>query len=237
MHTWQADLLDIAEQATSEQVVFANVSDAARQLGFEFCAYGLQLPYPLSSPRIVWLNNYPPAWREHYLAQGYLGLDPTIAHGRRSQRPLLWDDAVFAATPRLWHEARAAGLRVGWAQSSLDARGVGGMLTVARSAEPLGALELAAREHRLKWLASLAHLTLSRVVGDRLRLETTEALTPRECEILKWTADGKSALEISHILSLSKTTIDFHIRNAIVKLQTANKTAAVVRAAMLGMLI
>ncbi|TJZ67445.1 autoinducer binding domain-containing protein [Chitiniphilus eburneus] len=237
MKTWQADLLDLAERAGCEQAVFARVEQAARELGFEYCAYGLQLPYPMSSPRIVWLNNYPPSWRDHYLAQDYMALDPSIHHGRRSQRPLLWDDALFAGTPRLWSEARAAGLRVGWAQSSLDARGVGGMLTVARSGEPLGEHELAAQEHKLKWLASLTHLTLSRIVGDRLRNETTEALTAREQEVLKWTADGKSAAEISDILSLSKTTIDFHIRNAIVKLQTANKTAAVVRAALLGMLI
>ncbi|MBF3912595.1 LuxR family transcriptional regulator, partial [Burkholderia pseudomallei] len=31
-------------------------------------------------------------------------------------------------------------------------------------------------------------------------------------------------------------TVNFHVKNAILKLRTANKTAAVVRAAMLGLL-
>ena len=52
---------------------------------------------------------------------------------------LVWTDKVFAATPALWDEARDHGLRVGWAQSSLDGFGVGGMLTLSRPTEPLGA--------------------------------------------------------------------------------------------------
>jgi len=61
-------------------------------------------------------------------------------------------------------------------------------------------------------------------------------LTRREVEVLKWTADGKSAQEIADILNVTKHVVDFHIKNAIYKLKTANKTAAVVKAAMLGLL-
>ena len=35
---------------------------------------------------------------------------------------------------------------------------------------------------------------------------------------------------------VTKHVVDFHIKNAIYKLKTANKTAAVVKAAMLGLL-
>ncbi|MDB5849541.1 MAG: transcriptional activator of quorum sensing autoinducer synthesis transcription regulator protein, partial [Rhodoferax sp.] len=50
------------------------------------------------------------------------------------------------------------------------------------------------------------------------------------------TADGKSSQDIADILILSKSTVDFHVKNAVVKLQVGNKTAAVVRAAVLGYL-
>ena len=54
--------------------------------------------------------------------------------------------------------------------------------------------------------------------------------------MLKWTADGKTSSDIAQILAISVDTVNFHVRNATAKLGAANKTAAVVRAAMLGWL-
>ena len=61
-------------------------------------------------------------------------------------------------------------------------------------------------------------------------------LSTRETEILRWTADGKSAQEIADILHVTKHTVEFHIKNAIYKLQAVNKTSAVVKALVLGLL-
>lgn len=65
--------------------------------------------------------------------------------------------------------------------------------------------------------------------------DESPSLTDREVEVLKWTADGKTSGEIADILAVSDNTVNFHIKNAITKLRTANKTAAAVRAAMLGL--
>jgi len=61
-------------------------------------------------------------------------------------------------------------------------------------------------------------------------------LTSREAEMLKWCADGKTSDEIAIILNVKKRTVDFHIANAIVKLNVSNKTAAAVRAIQLNIL-
>jgi LuxR family transcriptional regulator len=61
-------------------------------------------------------------------------------------------------------------------------------------------------------------------------------LTKREIEILRWTAQGKSSEEIANILHLSVNTINYHIKNSITKLGTTNKTAAAVKATLLGLL-
>ena len=61
-------------------------------------------------------------------------------------------------------------------------------------------------------------------------------LTPREIEVLKWSADGKTAGEISDILSISTPTVNFHIKNVVQKMKAANKTAAVVQALLSGLL-
>ena len=60
-------------------------------------------------------------------------------------------------------------------------------------------------------------------------------LTGREIEILKWTAEGKTAAEIAIILSMKARTVNFHVANAVQKMGVCNKTAAVVQAALSGM--
>lgn len=236
MKSWQEDLLCITESATCEHLVFQRIEAAAKTLGFDHCAYGLRVPVPISNPKTFLLNSYPTAWREQYARADYLRIDPTVQHGRQSQKPLVWSGAIFAPTPKLWEDARSFGLCIGWSQSSLDAVGVGGMLTLSRSHEELSALELASQEIKLRWLVNIAHLSLARILNARLVGKTQRSLTAREVEVLKWTADGKTSGDISDLLDVSENTVNFHIKNAVTKLETANKTAAVVRAAMLGLL-
>lgn len=237
MKNWQEDVLRIVSDQECEKEIFGRIAEAARELGFEYCAYGLRFPLPVSRPESLILSNYPPGWRRRYDEANYLSVDPTVLHGRRTQSPLIWTDSVFSSTPQLWHEARSFGLKVGWAQSSLDGYGVGGMLTLARSSEPITAEELVDREMQMRWLAHLAHVTLVERLKRKLPTNCDSyPLTRRETEVLKWTADGKSCQDIADILSVSKHTVDFHVKNAVVKLNAGNKTAAVVRAAMMGML-
>jgi LuxR family transcriptional regulator len=236
MKSWQEDLLDIVfDDATCERDVFKRLEDIAIGLGFEHVAYGFQSALPFSRPKITLLNNYPRSWQERYAQAGYLLVDPTVAHGRRSQVPIIWADQVFADAQSLWDEARAHGLRVGWAQSSLDGLGAGGMITLSRCCQSLTPQELDAKQLRMRWLVQVAHLAFSRL----LRCDPTTglyALSNRELEVLKWSADGKSAQDIADILGVSKNTVDFHIKNSVTKLQVPNKIAAVVRAAFLGLL-
>lgn len=236
MESWLEDLLAVTNCKNDEHIVFDKLVAAARALGFDYCAYGLRVPLSLSNPKIVILNNYCTAWQERYASQNYLQIDPTVLHCLHSQIPLVWSDEVFALTPTLWVEAQSFGLRVGWSQSSLDPFGVGGMLSLCRGYDALTDEELVSLETKMRWLVNIAHLTLSHIYIARLREQTGPALTRRELEVLRWTADGKTSGEISDILLVSENTVNFHVKNAVAKLQTANKTAAVVRAAMLGLL-
>jgi DNA-binding CsgD family transcriptional regulator len=236
MRSWQEDMLNAVDSPhLTEDEVFARLEAAAEALGFSYCAYGLRVPVPVTRPQTVIRNNYPQAWRDRYHAAGYLSVDPTVLHGSKSQAPLLWSDDLFSGAADLWDEARAAGLRFGWAQSSLDGHGLVGMVTFARSDDDITPAELAAKEVRMSWLASSAHWALSRRMAPRLA-RPTSALTPREIEVLRWTADGKNSPEIGDILALSNSTVVFHIANAMRKLNASSRAAAAVRAAMLGLL-
>jgi LuxR family quorum sensing-dependent transcriptional regulator len=59
------------------------------------------------------------------------------------------------------------------------------------------------------------------------RLPVKSVLTPRENEVLRWVAKGKSAREIGEILAITKRTVDEHVQTAIRKLGAMNRTNAV----------
>ncbi|WP_231653350.1 helix-turn-helix domain-containing protein [Pseudomonas californiensis] len=68
-----------------------------------------------------------------------------------------------------------------------------------------------------------------------LQLPKPKNLTQREIEVLKWSAEGKTAGDIAMILCIKERTIHFHIASAVQKMGVCNKTAAVVQAALSGM--
>lgn len=61
-------------------------------------------------------------------------------------------------------------------------------------------------------------------------------LTARERDAMAWVAEGKSDWEISVILSVSETTVRFHVDNARRKLGAVNRAQAVARLAAARML-
>lgn len=235
MKVWQEDLLRTTQTNGSQKELFSGIEAASKALGFDHCAYGFRVPWPISNPKTMLENNYSSQWQARYV-QSYLAVDPTVKHCQQSQKPIVWSEEVFAGSRQLWEDARAHGLAVGWAQSTIDAKGVGGMLTLARSHELLTQKELLAKEVQMRWLVSVAHFYLSKAMIEEATRPLLIDLTKREVEVLQWTADGKSAQEIADILNVTKHVIDFHIKNSIRKLNTANKTAAVVKAALLGLL-
>lgn len=236
MKPWQEEPLNMLSDTQNEQEFFECLASLAQGLGFDYYSYVLRLPFPFSGPKTVLFNNYPTAWETRYHSQNYLVVDPTVRQGLRSLLPILWTDELFSTAPELWDEARSFGLRHGWAQSSRDLNGTLGMMTLARSHEPLSKAELRDKSSKMAWLSQMAHLGMSQCLTPKLIPTTQADLSDREVEILRWTADGKTSGEIACILNISERTVNFHVNNAMVKLNASNKMAAVTRAAVLGLL-
>lgn len=236
MNTWQENQLQALQSIQSEQQLFQAILSLSKELGFDHCAYGLRMPFPLAAPKTIIFSNYPTAWQAQYQAKDYVAIDPTVHHAMRSPLPLLWTDELFSPAQGLWEEARSFGLRYGWAQSIRDFNGVVSMLTLARSNEPITKTELDANNFKMAWLTQAMHLSMSRCLTPKLMPEADAKLSNREIAVLRWTADGKTSGEISCILNISERTVNFHINNVITKLNAANKTSAAVKAAMLGLL-
>lgn len=109
------------------------------------------------------------------------------------------------------------------------------MLSLARSHCPITTEDLYKNLGYAMFISRHLHGLVVKDLPACARKPNTH-LSCREIEVLKYSADGKTADEIAIILSLSVSTIQFHIRGAIHKLGVNNKIAAVIRAAREGVI-
>ncbi|MEX2691734.1 helix-turn-helix transcriptional regulator [Rhizobium mongolense] len=65
---------------------------------------------------------------------------------------------------------------------------------------------------------------------------TYHALSARELEVVRWTAQGKTSVEIGQILALSDHTVNAYMTNAIKKLDCVNRTQLVAKAIRLKLI-
>ncbi|MDD1014487.1 autoinducer binding domain-containing protein [Pseudomonas rubra] len=235
MPHWKEQQLEQLLAETDEQRMFNIAVSLAEQLEMEFLAFGMRVQIATQAPQVRFFNNYPAAWNERYQACNYLDIDPTVAHCQRSLMPLLWSDAVFHETPHLREEAKSYGVCHGWSQSAHDMRHNLSILSVARSQTPISLEEHYDKAGQTIWLCNLLHtMMLDRRPGQGT---PSYKLSDRESEVLKWSAAGKTAADIACILSLSQSTVNFHIRSIIIsKTNASNKAGAIAIAVMNGLI-
>ncbi|PZP50859.1 MAG: LuxR family transcriptional regulator [Agrobacterium fabrum] len=61
-------------------------------------------------------------------------------------------------------------------------------------------------------------------------------LTKRELDVVRWTSQGKTSVEIAELLSISEHTVNAYMNNAIRKLDCVNRTQLVAKAIRLGLI-
>jgi DNA-binding CsgD family transcriptional regulator len=61
-------------------------------------------------------------------------------------------------------------------------------------------------------------------------------LSPRQREVLTWTAQGKTTWEIAVIMQCAEATVNYHLKQIFRKLEATNKPHVVSRALSLGLL-
>jgi LuxR family transcriptional regulator, quorum-sensing system regulator SolR len=230
------DAFEAMEKAQSSDELRVQMARFARDLGFEHFAYALTVKVPSLKTQQYYINGFPPGWAERYLAQGYFALDPIVRHAERSAMPAVWTDESFHGRESgdFWEDAKGFGLAEGLSFAVHEQPGVTGIFSLARDQvlDHQGQ-DLAALVGRAQMFASLLHHAVARIDLPKLLPEQATALTERERECLRWTADGKTAWEIGKILSIAERTVVFHINNVVQKLGAANKTQAIVRAVAL----
>lgn len=234
MPHWKQEQLQQLIQEENQQKMFSTALALAQQLGMEFLGYRLTGRPLKEGPQVMLFNNYPRAWNEHYQHNEYQRTDPTLLHCHRSTMPVLWTDQLYTDAPHIRQMAQEHGLRHGWSQGTQDLRGNQSVLCVSRPHGEVSIAELYEKSAQTLWLCNLLHTLM--VAKLHPPKGSVFSLSAREREVLKWTAAGKTAEDISCILTLSRSTVNFHIRSVTSKLNTTNKTSAVAIATLHGLI-
>ncbi|WP_042954103.1 LuxR family transcriptional regulator [Rhizobium leguminosarum] len=216
--------------------MFERLSAFANILGYPLIAYGSSKHVRNSHKgELRSISNYPAAWQLRCLSEGYDKLCPIVTVGRSQSSPLRWDQVYNDANTsdrerRIFDDAKKFGLMAG---VTVPLRGQGGIFStmsfVQREATEMADFEI----NHLQFAAWLFHL---KAVNNLDSNVNPPRLTEREKECLSWVAKGKSSSDISCILGISVDTVNYHVKNAMRKLESGNRIVAVLRAARFGLI-
>lgn len=237
METWKESQLKQLTFAKGIDTAYPILLRFAENLGFNFCAISVTSPQQVTKTNALQINNYPKEWNEQYEQLHYSAIDPVIAHCNHSMMPVVWDEALFSDAPKLWHGLQQQGLQYGWSQSfHHEKSGFCSILSLTRKHCPISPLELYEHFGYIFYAASHLSELFARTLPKQPAKPRQPHLSPRELEILQLSAGGKTAYEISKILSLSERTVNYHVQNVIEKLNVCNKISAVIAAARAGII-
>lgn len=217
--------------------LFDQFSELSRHVGFEYCSFGMRACIPISRPNGLALSSYPRYWQQKYHERNYIEIDPVIQRVMPANTSLIWDCNSYRSTPELMTDLQAHRIVCGMTQSFHIGTGISSLFTVATSDLSMNSELISKKKTQLTQLAETAYSQFSPAFLSTLAPDLDVNLTSREKEILRWTADGKTAFEIAKILNIATRTINFHLTNIVKKLNAANKTQAAVKAVAFGIIL
>ena len=233
------NLSDRANACGNQEALLALGVEQAQRLGFDFFTLGYKHMSSFSAPEVQFISNYPMAWLQEYASSGYIATDPTLLKAAKTSKPVVWSTQFFENTPALWAAANSHGINHGCALATSNALGDMGLLVLARRVGDITTKELTTIT---SFMTATAHILFERILfltghgSEHVEENRRSKLSGREVEILRYTADGKTSQDISQLLDISERTVAFHINNILLKFSVPNKTAAVARAVVQGLI-
>ena len=205
---------------------------ALRTIGFDwFCYCRLtRLGEMVNRARYFDLCS-PPGWAQRYVDQRYFDVDPRMAFACRHDWPLVWDHESLAANRAITAESNERMQRF-----LQDARGYG-----TRSGIAFGLVDPGSLEHSVMIFSSVnatSEWINDRVVGQAYALglgvhaflaeqmasmAQTPMLSDLQRRILNFTASGLSDREIAEQLNMSRSNVDYHMRQIRKKYGVLNR--------------
>jgi len=165
--------------------------------------------------------------------------DPVVEHLMTQTVPVVYDQATYTAAGvgELWEMQAPYGYKTGIAVKLHLPGDKHFVLGVDRDeALPEAGAQLMQMVAGLQLLAAHALTAADRLLSPKLSKGDLPKLTKRELDVLSWTAQGKTAWEVSVILGMSEKTVNFHLGNAMRKLGVSSKHQAVLLCVSAGVL-
>lgn len=165
--------------------------------------------------------------------------DPVVEHLMTQTVPVVYDQATYvsAGVGELWEMQAPYGYRTGIAVKLHLPGDKHFVLGMDRDEEmPTAGETLMQMVAGVQLLAAHAMTAADRLLSPRLQQADLPKLTKRELDVLSWTAQGKTAWEVSVILGMSEKTVNFHLGNAMRKLAVTSKHQAVLKCVAAGVL-
>lgn len=234
MPQWNHEHLHALANESEPQKAVNLAVQLAQDMDMEFLGIKVRIQLAAQSPRLYFYSNYPADWIERYHRDDYYKQDAAATASHTSTMPVLWSDDLYRDVPHYREQACAHGLRHGWTQSLHDLKHNEIQLSVCRPLGEVKIAELYENAGKVQWLCHTLHKIISEY--HMARLEPQVVLSNRECQVLDWAAKGKTAEDTSRLLSLSTSTVNFHIRSVISKTNAANKAGAIAIALMHGLI-
>lgn len=224
--------------ASDPSQLYGLMQSAARSLGFDRALFGMQVVRPHLPPLSHVESGWPEPYQLLYAEREFVQRDPTVAHCMVSCDPLWWDESMYTTDNfEIMEESRLYGLRHGLSVAVHQSAAAKSMLSLARDLPvDIGSEEGRRAAEGAAVLANCLHLAVERLKIPELIATHRPHLTPRELEVLKWAAEGKSSGVIADLLNISVAAVSFHTGNLYRKLNVATRLQAITKAAALGIL-
>lgn len=200
-----------------------------KRLGYDYFNYMAYFPMCDKSHEI---GSFPEDWYLAGNSNKFSSVNPISELCQHRTLPFLWEDIRSQSNMRqdqlgtLLSDAERHGVYDG---ICIPVHGVGsewGMLNIAR--DHVQASNSFETNQLLQLFATTLHEAVKRANAYHIKERTREkTLSPREKECLDWIAAGKTAWETAQIIGVTESTVAFHIRNTINKLNASNRAHAV----------
>ena len=174
---------------------------------------------------------YDDDWVAHYTHHDYVKVDPVLHHSVRSILPTDWSN--FSRKDKrvdsLFNESVQFG--VGNQGLTIPVRGGNGELALfSVTAEELDdSWQKRIHEYVSDYQMIAFYFHEAVLAANGIKFDSVH-LAPRELEVLKWVANGKTANDVATILNISEHTVRYYLENARYRLGALNQTHAVARA-------
>lgn len=236
-----ADLIARLGSATTAEGLRAVLHETVAGLGFRSFAYHVVKIAGVGDALIHGVHTYPDEWVERYEKERYVVSDPVVKAALNGFLPFRWSslDSPEQLNPvqaRLFMEADDFKIRKGFSVP-IHGRQEFALFSVVPELDGMaGERTIDEHRHLLHLMSLYFHDTARKILVEEEVQKTRPKLTLRERECLQWTAVGKSTWDISAILGISERTVVYHLENAKIKLDVFNRSHAVVKAIMTGLI-